>query len=68
MNLQELIQNQCLQKIMYIHKATSIINEDKYLPPQEKTQIQKLFMTELKDTYKLCLPFFANTPSEKLKE
>ena len=65
MNIQELIQNQCIQKIIYIHKATFIINEDKYLPAEHKSKVQKLFRSELEDTYRLCLPFFTKEVDKK---
>ena len=44
-----------------------IINEDKYIPSQEKSKIHQNFISELQATYKLCLPFFMDSKTPETK-
>lgn len=64
MSTKEWVENHCIQTISTIYRKMNIINESQYIPPQQKANLQKIFISELQDTYTLCLPFFANDGSK----
>lgn len=39
----------------------NIIHESQYLPVEQKSNLLKIFKSELQDTYTLCLPFFKDS-------
>ena len=64
MSTKEWVENHCIQTISTIYRKINIINDSHYIPPQQKANLQKIFISELQDTYKLCLPFFTNDGSK----
>ena len=64
MSIHEWVQNHCIQTISTIYRKMNIISESEYLPLQQKSNLLKIFRSELQDTYTLCLPFFSDSSNK----
>lgn len=67
MNSKDFVENYCIQKISTIYRKMNIIYESKYIPLEQKSNLLNTFRSELQDTYKLCLPYFADSKTPDTK-